>query len=208
MRMGISKIGRFKPYRSGLILGITVLVFLVMPMAQTAVGAEEGVKPYPNAPISFADLVDQVANEVVNISTTTVIKRGPMPRPFGQHKQFRDFFGDDFFERFFGQIPKERRQRSLGSGVVIDPKKGYILTNNHVVANAEVINVRLDDGKEYKADVVGRDPKTDLALIKTKKPLNVEKGAPLGDSTRLRSGNGSWPSAIHLAWNEPSPWES
>ena len=123
MRTGISRSGRFKPYESGLILGITVLAFLLMPMAQTAVGAEEGVKPYPNAPISFTELVDQVANEVVNISTTTVIKRGPGPSQFGPHKQFRDFFGDDFFERFFGQMPKERRQRSLGSGVVIDPKK-------------------------------------------------------------------------------------
>jgi len=194
MRTGILRIGRFKPYESGLILGITVLAFLLMPMAQTAVGAEEGVKPYPNAPISFTELVDQVANEVVNISTTTVIKRGPGPSQFGPHKQFRDFFGDDFFERFFGQMPKERRQRSLGSGVVIDPKKGYILTNNHVVANAEEINVRLVNGKEYKAEVVGRDPKTDLALIKTKKPLDVESGAPLGDSDTVKVGE--WVMAI------------
>ncbi|MGD9036273.1 MAG: trypsin-like peptidase domain-containing protein, partial [Syntrophobacterales bacterium] len=170
MRMGIARVGRFNQYESGLLITVTVLAFLLMSMAQTAFGAEEGVKPHPNGPISFAELVDEVKNEVVNISTTTVIKRGPIPSPFGQHKQFRDFFGDDFFERFFGQIPKERRQRSLGSGVVIDPQKGYILTNNHVVANAEEINVRLDDGKEHKAEVVGRDPKTDLALIKTEKP--------------------------------------
>src|SRR5210317_1359920 len=194
MRMGILRIGRFKPYESGLILGITVLAFLLMLMVQTAVGAEEGVKPYPHAPTSFTELVDQVANEVVNISTTTVIKRGPGPSQFGPHKQFRDFFGDDFFERFFGQMPKERRQRSLGSGVVIDPKKGYILTNNHVVANAEEINVRLVDGKEYKAEVVGRDPKTDLALIKTKKSLDVKSGAPLGDSDTVKVGE--WVMAI------------
>ena len=88
MRMGISRIGRFKPYESGYIFTITVLAFLLMLLAQTAVGAEEGVKPYPNAPISFTELVDQVKTEVVNISTTTVIKRGPIPSPFGQHKQF------------------------------------------------------------------------------------------------------------------------
>ena len=128
MRMGISRVGRLKPHENGFILTMSVLAFLLISTAQTAVGAEEGVKPYPHGPISFTELVDDVKNEVVNISTTTVIKRGPIPRPFGQHKQFRDFFGDDFFERFFGQIPKERRQRSLGSGVVIDPKKGYILT--------------------------------------------------------------------------------
>jgi serine protease Do len=194
MRMGISKIGRFKPYESGFLLTITVMALLLMPLAQTAVWAEEGVKPYQSAPISFAELVDQVKNEVVNISTTTVIKRGPLPGPLGPHRQFRDFFGDDFFERFFGQIPKERRQRSLGSGVVIDPKKGYILTNNHVVANAEEITVRLENGKEYKAEVVGRDPKTDLALIKTKNPLDVRSGAPLGDSDSARVGE--WVMAI------------
>jgi serine protease Do len=192
--MGISKIGRFKPYESGFLLTITVMALLLMPLAQTAVWAEEGVKPYQSAPISFAELVDQVKNEVVNISTTTVIKRGPLPGPLGPHRQFRDFFGDDFFERFFGQIPKERRQRSLGSGVVIDPKKGYILTNNHVVANAEEITVRLENGKEYKAEVVGRDPKTDLALIKTKNPLDVRSGAPLGDSDSARVGE--WVMAI------------
>jgi serine protease Do len=194
MRSGISRIGRFKTYESGFVLTIAVLAFLLMPLAQTAFGAEEEVKPFSNAPVSFADLVAQVRNEVVNISSTTVIKRGPIPSPFGPHKQFRDFFGDDFFERFFGQIPKERRQRSLGSGVVIDPKKGYILTNNHVVANAEEINVRLNDGKEYKAEVVGRDPKTDLALIKTKNPLNVKIGAPLGDSDAVKVGE--WVMAI------------
>ena len=194
MRMGISRVGRFRAYEIGLLIRAIVLAFLIMSLGQIAFGAEEGIKPYPNGPISFAELVEEVKNEVVNISTTTVIKRGPIPRPFGQHKQFRDFFGDDFFERFFGQIPKERRQRSLGSGVVIDPKKGYILTNNHVVANAEEITVRLDDGKEYKAEVVGRDPKTDLALIKTKKPLDVESGAPLGDSDEAKVGE--WVMAI------------
>jgi hypothetical protein len=68
MRMGISRIGRFKPYESGYIFTITVLAFLLMLLAQTAVGAEEGVKPYPNAPISFTELVDQVKTEVVKIT--------------------------------------------------------------------------------------------------------------------------------------------
>ncbi len=191
----IARGGNPKRIGSGLILAVAVLALLFMPLAQTvATGAEAEVKPYPHAPTSFTELVDRVAHVVVNISTTKVIQRGPTPHPFGPRGPFRDFFGDDFFERFFGQIPKERRQRSLGSGVIIDPNKGFILTNNHVVANADEITVRLDDGKEYNAEVVGRDPKTDLALIKTKKRLDVAAGAPLGDSNKAKVGE--WVMAI------------
>ena len=187
--------GHSKQYGSGLILAVIILAILSMPLIKTvATGAETVVKPYPHAPISFTELVDQVSHLVVNISSTQVIKRGPMPKSFDPHGQFRDFFGDDFFERFFGQMPKERKQRSLGSGIIIDAKKGFILTNNHVVANAEEIEVRLDDGKEYKAEVVGRDPKTDLALIRTKKKMDVDKEAPLGDSDKTRVGE--WVMAI------------
>lgn len=106
MKMGISRIGRFKLYESGLVVTISVLALLLVPLAQTAVGAVEGVKPYPNGPISFADLVDTVKNEVVNISTTTVIKRGPIPRPFGQHKEFRDFLAMIFLSAFLDRSPR------------------------------------------------------------------------------------------------------
>ncbi|MGD8924136.1 MAG: trypsin-like peptidase domain-containing protein, partial [Syntrophobacterales bacterium] len=184
-----------KLFGKALVLGSLVLALLLVPTFHTvSTGAEESIKPYPHAPVSFTELVDQVAHVVVNISTTKVIKRGPTPQPFGPNSPFRDFFGDDFFERFFGQIPREQTQRSLGSGVIIDPVKGYILTNNHVVANADQIIVRLDDGKEHKAEVVGRDPKTDLALIKTKNGLEVDNGAPLGDSDKAKVGE--WVMAI------------
>ncbi|UCE83118.1 MAG: DegQ family serine endoprotease [Deltaproteobacteria bacterium] len=187
--------GYTKLFGKALVLGSLVLALLLVPTFHTvATGAEESIKPYPHAPVSFTELVDQVAHVVVNISTTKVIKRGPTPQPFGPNSPFRDFFGDDFFERFFGQIPREQTQRSLGSGVIIDPVKGYILTNNHVVANADQIIVRLDDGKEHKAEVVGRDPKTDLALIKTKNGLEVDNGAPLGDSDEAKVGE--WVMAI------------
>ncbi len=174
---------------------VLVLALSLMPVTQrVATAAESEVKPYPNAPISFAELVDRVAHVVVNISSTKIIKRQTMPPQFRQRGPFRDFFGDDFFERFFGQNPRERKQRSLGSGVIIDPEKGYILTNNHVIANADEIEVRLEDGKEFEAEVVGRDSKTDLALIKTKKRLDVESGAALGDSDESRVGE--WVMAI------------
>jgi len=194
MAMNISKTGHLKQYGRGFFL-IAMVALLFLSMGPTfSNGAETGVQPYPNAPASFTELVKRVGPEVVNISTTKVIKRGPMPRSFGNEGPWRDFFGDDFFERFFGQIPRERKQRSLGSGVIIDPQKGYILTNNHVIAGADEITVRLDDGKEYNADVVGRDPKTDLALIRTKVALDVEVGAPLGDSDKTEIGE--WVMAI------------
>jgi len=196
MAMNISKTGRFKMSRGGLTLTIVVLALLVsIPLVQNfARGADTEVKPYPSAPASFTELVKRVGPDVVNISTTKVVKRGPMPRHFGNEGPWRDFFGDDFFERFFGQIPRERTQRSLGSGFIIDPKQGYIITNNHVVAGADEITVRLDDGKEFNAEVVGRDPKTDLALIRTKVALDVEAGAPLGDSDKIEIGE--WVMAI------------
>jgi len=191
----IEAICSMKRFRVVLVLATVMLALLSITLVQTpAMSAETGVKPYTNGPYSFTELVKQVAPDVVNISTTKVVKRRPMPSPFGQQGPWRDFFGDDFFERFFGQIPRERKQRSLGSGFIIDPKKGYILTNNHVIAGADEIAVKLDDGKEYKAEVVGRDPKTDLALIKTKKALDVESGAPLGDSDRIQIGE--WVMAI------------
>jgi serine protease Do len=107
--------------------------------------------------------------------------------PFGQ--QQNPF---DQFRRFFGQIPHEYKQHGLGSGVIVSPD-GYILTNNHVAGHADEIHVRLLDKREFTAKVVGKDPKTDLALIKidTKQPLPV---APLGDSNTAEVGD--WVVAI------------
>jgi serine protease Do len=108
--------------------------------------------------------------------------------PFGPNDPFRDFF-----ERFFrDQIPKDFRQQSLGTGLIID-KEGFILTNNHVVEMADEIKVKLADEKEFLAKTIGRDPKTDLALIKidSDKPLSP---LPLGDSDSLEVGE--WVVAI------------
>jgi serine protease Do len=133
----------------------------------------------------FSVLVKEVSPCVVNISTTMVVK-GPdtHDRFMGP---FREFFGEDFFEKFFGDAPqREFKQRSLGSGFIID-KEGHILTNNHVVEKASAIKVRLKDGKEYDAKVIGKDPKTDIAVIKisAKNDLPV---VPLGDSEKLEVG--------------------
>jgi serine protease Do len=136
---------------------------------------------------SLSGLVKQTKTSVVNISTTTVVKGVDLPGRFGN--PFKEFFGnDEFFEKFFGNEPtREFKQKSLGSGVIID-KDGYILTNNHVVEKASSIKVKLSDGKEYEAKVVGKDVKTDIALIKVK-VKNSLPVAVLGDSDRLEVGD-------------------
>jgi serine protease Do len=116
---------------------------------------------------SFAPIVKKVLPEVVNISTTKVVKTptgfsGEMP----MDPLFRQFFGNDSGNQFdMPQTPREQRERSLGSGVIVSPD-GYILTNNHVVEGATEIRVTTSDKHEYKGRVVGRDAKTDLAVVK------------------------------------------
>jgi serine protease Do len=140
-------------------------------------------------PVSFADLVDKLKPCVVNISTTKTVKGG-FRSPFGQGSPFGR---DDFFERFFGDIPQRQfKQKSLGSGFIIS-HDGYIFTNNHVVEQADKILVKLSDGKEYEAKIIGRDAKTDIALIKIRASENLPI-AETGDSEKLRVGE--WVMAI------------
>jgi len=143
-------------------------------------------------PPSLADLVDMVKPGVVNISATTTVKVPGNP--------FNHFFGPDdhgpfgdFFKRYWNDVPdRELKRRSLGSGFIID-KEGYIITNNHVVEKADEITVRVN-GKEYKARTVGRDSKTDLALIKLSAPVKDLQPLALGDSDKMRVGD--WVIAI------------
>ncbi len=150
------------------------------------------------APNLFVDLTKRVKPGVVNISTKKVVKGGgrvfrQFNPPSRERDPFRDFFGEDFFNRFFGDQPqRDFVQRSLGSGFIID-KEGYIITNNHVIEGASEIHVRLSTEKEYDAEIVGRDSKTDIALIKIK-AWNDLPVVELGDSDRLEIGE--WVMAI------------
>lgn len=146
---------------------------------------------------SLSELIKSIKPSVVNISTTTVVK-GPDVHerflgPSNPGNPFRDFFGNDFFEKYFGDTPRrEFKHKSLGSGFIID-RDGYILTNNHVVEKAQSIKVKLSDGKEYDAQVKGRDAKTDIALIK----INTKQNLPVamfGDSDKIEVGD--WVVAI------------
>ena len=148
-----------------------------------------------SAPESFSELAGQAKPGVVNIRTVKTIKGGS--------PVFRHFFGNPFggnrnpFDEFFGPHQgdgnqRDFKQRSLGSGFIID-KDGFIVTNNHVIEDADQIKVILSDDKEFDAELIGRDPKTDLALIRIQGARNL-KPLELGNSDKLEVGK--WVVAI------------
>src|SRR5438445_7946838 len=164
-------------------------------------GAEEsptGAPPAVSLP-DFAGLAEHLSPSVVNISSTQEVKGGPsLGIPGGpgggggggEGDPFHEFF--EPFGKFFGQPRRPYKAKSLGSGFVIDTK-GYILTNNHVVENADEIVVKLSSGKEFKAKVVGRDQKTDIALIEIHGASDLTP-VILGESDDLKVGQ--WVVAI------------
>ena len=149
--------------------------------------------PRPTGPLTldtFRDVARLQTNGVVNISTRKTVRRQR------GHDQFRDFFGDDWMERFFGpqggqRGDRPRTQQSLGSGFIVD-KAGYILTNRHVVEGADEIEVHIGR-KDYEAKLVGRDARTDVALLKIDPPSDLTV-LNLGDSDRTEPGE--WVMAI------------
>jgi serine protease Do len=144
----------------------------------------------PAIPGSFADLAEQLGPTVVNIQVTKVAPVGDFPGMLDP-----DGPSGEFFEHFFGDRlpqPRPHRMQGSGSGVIISPE-GYILTNNHVVDGAQEVTVTMANKQMYKARVVGRDPKTDLAVLK----INAKESLPvaaMGNSTDLKVGE--WVIAI------------
>ena len=149
------------------------------------------VVPVRGAPATFADLADRLLPMVVNIATTQTLK--PLPSAPGLPNIPPDSPLADLFKNFLGAGPNQPRHvTSLGSGFIIDPS-GFIVTNNHVIEGAEQISVTLNDGSTLIAKLVGRDEKTDLALLKVvpRKPLPA---AHFGNSDAARIGD--WVIAI------------
>ncbi len=167
------------------VLGIGLSVFMMFESMAYA-----GVQMVP---AGFAELARQAKPGVVNIQTVKT--------PAGGGRVYRHFFGspfggnrdmfEDFFAPFFNQQPQTRKESSLGSGFIIS-KDGYIVTNNHVIKDADEIKVVLHDNKEYKASIVGTDPMTDLALIK----IDAENLIPLTFGSSSETEVGSWVVAI------------
>ncbi len=129
---------------------------------------------------TFAKVAEAIKPAVININT--VSRGGPGRTPF------EEFFGEEFFRRFFGDIPERIPQRSLGSGVIVDPT-GIALTNAHVVERATDIEVVTLDGRKHKARVVGMDRKTDLAVLRLDDGKGTFPYARLGDSDRVQVGD-------------------
>lgn len=167
---------------------LILTLFLTTSLAGSSIAADPVVPS--DQPYSFANLVEPLLPAVVNISTTTVVRgRGeadipPLDSPFPKGSPL-----EDFFKEFYDQMQTEgpRNSSAVGSGFIIDPT-GYIVTNNHLVADADQIHVTLNDNTELKAVLVGRDRRTDIAVLKVK----TEKKLPFvqwGNSEKLRTGD-------------------
>ncbi len=155
-----------------LLLGGALAMALATPAFASLPPAING-EPLP----SLAPMLSKVTPAVVNISTKTRVRaRDP-------------YFDDPLFRQLFGNqgAPRERVEQSLGSGVVVDAAKGYVLTNHHVVGGADDITVTLQDGRDLKAKLVGSDPDTDVALLQI--PADKLQALPIADSSQLRVGD-------------------
>lgn len=184
-----------RPIRPALAAALLTVAWIVGWAVQPALGQSQDPKAILRAiEEAFVSVAERVMPAVVNVSV--VPKRGGASGEPGQpgqpEERFREYFGPELFERFFRRPPPREEVRTSGSGVIVDPQ-GYILTNNHVIERAAEIQVRLSDQRKFSATVVGRDAKTDLAVLKitAQEPLPV---APLGDSDRTRIGQ--WAIAI------------
>ena len=161
---------RFRPLAALL----TALLGAAVPLAShAALPATVDGQQLP----SLAPMLEKVTPAVVNISTKTRV-------------QVRDpFFDDPMFRQFFGLqgVPRERVSQSLGSGVIVDAAKGYVLTNNHVVGGADDITVTLQDGRDFKGKLIGTDPDTDVAVVQIQ--ATGLQALPIADSSKLRVGD-------------------
>jgi serine protease Do len=173
-----------------------VAVALVVALAQFGTVGHAAAR----GPDGIADIADKVMDAVVNISTSQKVEAQPNMPQLPPGSPFEDFF-EEFFKNRRGQGPGQgdnprergpRRVNSLGSGFIIDAS-GIVVTNNHVISDADEVNVILNDGTRLKAEIIGRDQKIDLALLRVK-PETPLKAVQFGDSDKLRIGE--WVIAI------------
>lgn len=183
-----------------LIVGILLGALWLVPSAAAAQSSSAAGKVSDSKAIlhamedAFAAVADRVTPSVVNVSVKSrKVPPGESGQPPEGEQRFRDFFGPEFYDRFFKRRSPREEARSMGSGVIVDAR-GYILTNAHVVEGAAEIEVRLSDDRKFAATVVGRDPKTDLAVVKIDSGAAPLPAATLGDSDKLRTGQ--WAIAI------------
>ncbi|HWP59681.1 MAG TPA: DegQ family serine endoprotease [Candidatus Acidoferrales bacterium] len=181
---------RRRIHLGGCLAAVLLLLGLAAARPLESAESQEPGKPPAQALPDFVALAKKLAPIVVNISTTQSRPRQRAPGPFGAPSPFggEDPFSE-FWRRFFENPPGMPRlpQRALGSGIIID-SKGFIVTNNHVVENAEKINVKLSDEREFDAKIVGRDARTDIAVLQIVDGKGNFPQAPLGNSDELQVG--------------------
>ncbi|PDQ19186.1 serine protease [Mesorhizobium sanjuanii] len=180
--------------RRTFIAGTTALIVgaLAVPSFVTPSVAADG-------PPSVADLAQGLLGAVVNISTSQTVKgtEGPGAVPMPQLPEgspFQDFFDDFFKNRPGDQGNRSQKVQSLGSGFVVDAEQGIVVTNNHVIADADDIEVNFSDGVTLKATLVGTDTKTDVAVLKVDPKGHKLTAVKFGDSSKMRVGD--WVMAI------------
>ncbi len=186
MTNGFTTLSAFGRLASALCLAMTLTVAQPPHLASPA---------YAQGPASVADLAEKLLPSVVNISTSQNVggTERNVPRPQApEGSPFQDFF-DEFFKDGPGNNNRGRRVQSLGSGFVIDTT-GFIVTNNHVIADADDIEVIFSDGAKLPAKLIGTDTKTDLALLKIEPGARTLVPVPWGDSDKSRVGD--WVMAI------------
>ncbi|MBE7184955.1 MAG: DegQ family serine endoprotease [Methylobacterium mesophilicum] len=172
--------------------------FAQTPAVAPSQPAPQVPSPTPAGPASVADLAERLQDSVVNISTTQKAEgtegEGAVPPPqLPEGSPFQDFFDDFFKDRNQGGQGGQKVQ-SLGSGFVVDAQQGMIVTNNHVIADADEIEVNFPDGDTLKAELVGTDIKTDIAVLKVDPKQKPLKAVKFGDSDKMRIGD--WVMAI------------
>ena len=166
---------------SSIALGLSVL--------STPFVTQAGLPSFISEQNSLAPMLEKVQPAVVTLSVegkAKVDSRSPFQDDIPE--EFKFFFGDRFAEQFGGRGESKRNFRGLGSGVIINASKGYVLTNNHVIDGADKITVQLQDGREFKAKLVGKDEQSDIALVQLEKPSNLTE-IKFADSDKLRVGD-------------------
>jgi len=188
-------------FERGRVAAVVILSLALVLGGLGVAHAQKGSQANPRATLKFSDqsavpnragfapVVKMVAPTVVSIKSSKVIKTGALRGQQGQDQQdpLRQFFGDQFGNQFnLPNAPKEQRSEGLGSGVIMSPE-GYILTNNHVVDGATSVEVVLPDRREFKARVIGKDDKADIAVVK------IDAGSlpaiTIGDSDKVQVGD-------------------
>ncbi len=159
---------------------VPAVAIILWALIVSGAGAQDSQRVVPNSPaqlqLSFAPIVKRVAPAVVNVYATHVVENN------------NPFLADPFFRQFFGMVPREQVEHSLGSGVIVDPS-GLVVTNYHVIEGASEVKVALADKREFAADIVLKDQRSDLAVLRVKGAKERFPTLPFADSDDLQVGD-------------------